>query len=80
MTTSDGRHCSFERLLSLVGEPHGELAEHVMAVLRNAGSCSSLRACPHRLGCSWLAMILASRLSEAAIAAAEHDRVLAYSA
>jgi hypothetical protein len=75
METGEKRQCTFERLLALAGQ--GEHVEHALAVLRNAGSCSALRSCPHRLGCSWLAMILASRLSEAAIAAAEHDRVLA---
>ncbi|WP_231848961.1 hypothetical protein [Paramagnetospirillum magneticum] len=55
-------------------------AEHALSVLRNAGACNALLSCPRRLGCSWMAMIVASRLSEAAIAAAERDRVLALSA
>jgi len=78
MGLQDNRRCAFDRLISLAGEV--EPAEHALAVLRNAGSCSALLSCPRRLGCSWMAMILATRLSEAAIAAAEHDRVLALSA
>ena len=76
----EGRQCTFERLLALAGEGLGDTAEHALAVLQRAGSCNALRSCPHRLGCSWLAMILASRLSAAAVGAAEHDRVLAASA
>lgn len=72
------QHCAFDRLITLAGQV--EPMEHTLSVLRNAGSCSALLSCPHRLGCSWMAMILATRLSEAAIAAAEHDRVLALSA
>ncbi|KIL99134.1 hypothetical protein CCC_03352 [Paramagnetospirillum magnetotacticum MS-1] len=49
-------------------------------MLRNAGACNALVSCPNRLGCSWMAMIVASRRSAAAIAAAEHDRVLALTA
>ncbi|WP_152426660.1 hypothetical protein [Paramagnetospirillum caucaseum] len=78
MGMQDNGRCAFDRLIGLAGE--AELAEHALSVLRNAGSCSALLSCPRRLGCSWMAMILATRLSEAAIAAAEHDRVLALSA
>jgi hypothetical protein len=72
------QQCAFDRLITLAGQV--ESMEHTMSVLRNAGACSALLTCPNRLGCSWMAMILATRLSEAAIAAAEHDRVLALSA
>ncbi|WP_096704090.1 hypothetical protein [Magnetospirillum sp. 15-1] len=78
MELQDNNRCAFDRLISLAGG--AEPAEHALSVLRNAGSCSALLSCPRRLGCSWMAMILATRLSEAAIAAAEHDRVLALSA
>jgi hypothetical protein len=78
MGRQDNRRCAFNRLMGL--EADIPSPEHALSVLRNAGSCSALVSCPHRLGCSWMAMIVASRLSEAAIAAAEHDRVLALSA
>jgi len=78
MEQSSKRHCAFDRLITLAGQT--ESMEHTMAVLRNAGACSALLTCPNRLGCSWMAMILATRLSEAAVAAAERDRVLALSA
>ncbi len=78
MELQDNNRCAFDRLISLASGT--EPAEHALSVLRNAGSCSALLSCPRRLGCSWMAMILATRLSEAAIAAAEHDRVLALSA
>lgn len=70
--------CAFDRLMSMAGDSLS--AGQALSVLRNAGACSALLSCPRRLGCSWMAMIVASRLSEAAVAAAEHDRVLALSA
>lgn len=71
-------HCVFERLMGLAADDVEGLGECILAVLRNAGSCSTLVSCPRRLGCSWLAFQVASRLSVAALAAAEHDRVLAH--
>ena len=78
MERQDNRLCAFDKLLAQVGQ--AEHAGHALSVLHNAGSCNALLSCPRRLGCSWMAMILATRLSESAIAAAEYDRVLALSA
>ena len=78
MERGRGKGCVFDRLMSLSGD--AMLAEAAKAVLRNAQACDSHLACTRRLGCSWLALVVASRLSEAMVEAAARDQVMAMSA
>lgn len=78
MESGRASHCVFDRLMSLDGE--SMRLEQAIAILRQAGACSSHLACTRRLGCSWLALIVASRLSESMVEAATRDQAMAWSA
>ena len=72
------KQCVFDRLMGLSGDDI--LPGTALTVLRNAETCDSHLACTRRLGCSWMALVLASRLSEAMVAESARDQVMALSA
>ena len=78
MESGKAKQCVFDRLMSLSGDDM--LSEIAMAVLRNAERCDAHLACTRRLGCSWLALVVASRLSEATVDDAARHQVMALSA